>query len=213
MDRIYGHNVWEGFEPLPETAVQGWNGDHPALAKYAKQCWGSFAIIDVGVWKGMSTISMAKAIKEAGLDGVVIGVDTFLGSPEHFFMREQFDRKHGFPNLAHIAMSNIYHAGVQDHVILLPTTSVTAVDVLKRVGMRGNEGAAMIHIDAAHEYEEAIRDLNEYWEILRPGGTLVGDDYVVPWHGVIKAAGEFSAKLQLPMEVEAPKFIIRKPQA
>lgn len=211
MKAIYGHDIWEGFEPLSKSAVQGWNGDHPALARHARECSGPCAILDVGVWKGMSTISMARALKDAGIDGVVIGIDTFLGSPEHFFMRDQFDRKHGIPNLSHIAMSNIYHAGVQDHVILLPQTSVTAVDVLKRVGMQDAHGAAMIHIDAAHEYEEAIRDLVEYWEVLRPGGTLIGDDYVAGWPGVVKAAGEFSAKLRLPMEVESPKFIIRKP--
>lgn len=211
MEAIYGHDIWEGFEPMPEAAVQGWNGDHPALAKHARECPGSFVILDVGVWKGMSTISMAKAIKDAGLDGVVIGIDTFLGSPEHFFMRDQFERKHGIPNLSRIFMSNVYHAGVTDYVIPLPQTSVTAVDVLKRIGMQGQHGAALIHIDAAHEYEEVIRDLREYWKVLRPSGVMVGDDYAASWPGVVKAAGEFSAELGLPMEVEFPKFIIRKP--
>ncbi|MRI52566.1 class I SAM-dependent methyltransferase [Methylobacterium sp. DB1607] len=209
MDRIYGHNIWDGFEPLPRTAVTGWNGDHPALAAHARNCVGPFVIIDVGVWKGMSTISMAKAIKEAGLDGVVISVDTFLGSPEHFFMRDDFQRKNSIPNLSHIFMSNVYHEGVSDYVIPLPQTSVTAVNVLQRV----NCEAALIHVDAAHEYEEVIRDLREYWKVLRPTGVMIGDDYMYGWPGVIKAAGEFSAELCLPMEVEFPKFIIKKPPA
>ena len=37
MRRLYGRDVWEGFRPArpPQGGVQGWNGDHPALAQLA----------------------------------------------------------------------------------------------------------------------------------------------------------------------------------
>ena len=95
MRKLYGRDVWEGFRPArpPQGGVQGWNGDHPALAQLA--CLAPQQIVvDVGVWKGQSTITMAAAMKRAQLDGCVIAVDTFLGSVEHWGA-PLFARSHG----------------------------------------------------------------------------------------------------------------------
>ena len=41
-------------------------------------------VIDVGVWKGGSTIYLAELLRANGVAGMVISVDTFLGSLEHW---------------------------------------------------------------------------------------------------------------------------------
>ena len=35
----------------------------------------------------------------------------------------------------------------------------------------------VVHLDAAHEYENVLADIRKYWKLLRPGGILLGDDY------------------------------------
>ena len=88
-------------------------------------------MVDVGVWKGQSTINMALAMKSSGMDGCVIAVDTFLGSPEHWDMK-LFDRKNGFPDLYWVFMSNAIPAGAADYIVPVAQTSVTAAHIFKQ---------------------------------------------------------------------------------
>ena len=194
MQKLYGHDIWEGYTPTSAADnVQGWNGDHTSLQHLAGAP-GDKIVIDVGVWKGQSTITMARAIKDAGIDGCVIAIDTFLGSAEHWegeAYERNFTRETGLPNLYRTFLSNVYHAGVQDYVVPMPQTSTTAALILQSRQIT----ASVIHIDAAHEYLEVLRDAEEYWKILTPGGHLIGDDYDHSWPGVVRAAGEFSARV------------------
>jgi predicted O-methyltransferase YrrM len=207
MQKLYGRNIWDDFIPkFPSQQVQGWNGNHPSLARLATLP-APHAVVDVGVWKGQSTITMARAIKEAGIDSCVIAVDTFLGSTEHWEAgKELFGRSHGFPDLYDLFLSNVYHAGVADYIVPVPQTSVAAAKILKRANIM----ASVVHVDAAHEYHEVLRDLDEYWAIIAPGGYLIGDDYGECWPGVVRAVGEFSAKVGRALAVESPKWILKK---
>jgi hypothetical protein len=211
MQLAYGHNVWEGFEPSEVSAeVQGWNGNHPSLDRLiAISSTGGAVVIDVGVWKGQSTITMANAMRRADIDGCVIAVDTFLGSPEHWSGGGAlFSRRNGFPDLYRTFLSNVHASGLSDFVVPIPQTASTAAIILKRSAIK----AALVHIDAAHEYEDVMRDASAYWSLISPGGYLVGDDYHETWPGVVRAAGEFSAKVGRPLSVEGPKWILQKPK-
>lgn len=206
MTRLYGGDIWTGFSPSHEGDGQGWNGNHPTLSRLTSTP-GSKIVVDVGVWKGQSTITLASAMKRNNIDGVVIAVDTFLGSPEHWSGDHAlFRRKAGRPDLYDIFMSNVHAAGLQDYIIPMPQTSSTACKVLAALNIHPN----IVHIDASHEYREAIQDMSDYWEILETDGFLIGDDYHWTWPGIIQAAGEFSARKRKPLVVEIPKFIIQK---
>ena len=206
MDKLYGENIWTGFVPQPveSEAVQGWNGYHPSLARLTSSP-GRKIVVDVGVWKGQSTITMADAMRRNGIDGAVIAVDTFLGSPEHW-RAGMFGLKHSIPALQQMFMSNVVAAGLTDYVIPIAQTSTTACSILARLDIR----PTIIHVDAAHEYREVLRDVEDYWEILDESGYLIGDDYHMSWPGVIQAAGEFSARVRKPLLIEVPKFILHK---
>lgn len=208
MNALYGHDVWKGFRPFETGGVQGWNGEHPSLARLASGGDGTKVVADVGVWKGQSTINMALAMRQQSIDGVVIAIDTFLGSPEHWSPgNELFARVHGWPDLYATFLSNAANAGVKDYIVPLPQTSVSAANILRRSGIQLD----IAHIDAAHEYEEVLRDAEEYWALLRPGGFLIGDDYHETWGGVVKAAAAFSLKTGRPLIIETPKWIMHKP--
>lgn len=205
IDRLYGTDPWQGFVPDEAAVLQGWNGDHDSLARLMTTP-GSKLVVDVGVWKGQSTIHMARSMRDAGIDGCVVAVDTFLGSPEHWNDTRLFKRHCGMPDLYRTFMSNVFAAGVQDYVVPMPQTSVTAAMIIARAGL----SPSVAHVDAAHEYREVLRDAQEYWSILAPGGYLIGDDYDLSWAGVVRAAGEFSAQVCRPLTIEPPKWILRK---
>lgn len=210
MQALYGHDIWASFRPSRPAAatIQGWNGDHPSLTRLAT-AGAPKVVVDVGVWKGQSTITMAAAMKRDRLDGCVIAVDTFLGSFEHWEMPWDgplFNRTYGFPDLYQTFLENVHYAAVADYVVPLPQTSTTAALLLQQRGI----SAAVVHIDAAHEFTEVIRDAEEYWKILSSGGYLIGDDYYETWPGVVRAAGEFSAKVGRPLAIEIPKWIMQK---
>lgn len=208
--KLFATDVYAGFTPsLPED-LQGWNSQHPALERelLARR---PRVVIDVGVWKGGSTIYMAKHLKAQSINGAVIAIDTFLGSPEHW-NHERPDRifedlklRHGWPSLYWQFLSNIVHEEVSTFVVPLAQTSENAAVILKRLGVR----AGVIHIDAAHEYGAVLRDARQYWDLLEPGGILIGDDH--PWPEVARAARDFATEVGLPVRVEDPKWLIEKP--
>lgn len=210
MRKLYGCDVWDGYSPKGPMSerIQGWNGDHPSLARLASSL-PEVVVVDVGVWKGQSTINMGNAMRHADRNGCVIGIDTFLGSAEHWTMTGMysFSRINGLPDLYATFMDNVYHADLRGFVVPLPQTSSVAAILLSNAGIMPD----IVHIDAAHDYEDVLRDAKMFWELLRPGGHLVGDDYVKVWPGVIKAAGEFSAMVGQPLSIEGPKWILQKP--
>jgi len=210
MQLLYAQDIWEGFEPAPTgRAPEGWNGNHPSLKRLAGTS-GAHTVIDVGVWKGQSTITMAQAMKAARIDGCVLAVDTFLGSPEHWLRQPPlFARSHGLPDLYRTFLSNVQRAGVQDYIVPMPQTSIGAAWILQRLDVR----AAVVHVDASHEYEDVLRDTQSYWNLLEEGGWLIGDDYHETWPGVVRAAGEFSARVGRPLSVEPPKWLLQKAAA
>jgi hypothetical protein len=208
MGKLYGADVWAGFVPrragLPEGPVDGWNGEHPALRRLAA---AGGVVVDVGVWKGQSTIAMASAMRDAGVEGCVIAVDTFLGSAEHWSLDGgSFPREHGLPDLYRAFLDNVHLKGVADRVVPLPQTSLTAAEILARVGI----APRLVHIDAAHDKANVVGDAEAYWRILAPGGILVGDDYADTWPDVVRGAHAFSARVGAPLEIEYPKWMARK---
>ena len=90
-------------------------------------------------------------------------------------------------------------------MIPVAQTSFNAAKILARSGVRAN----VIHVDAAHEYEEVIRDITDYWAILAPGGVLICDDYHERRPGMVKAAGEFSYGTGIPLAIDGPKCFIK----
>lgn len=209
IHRLYELDPWADYIPCrpADDFVQGWNGNHPSLGRLAGST-GAKVVIDLGVWKGQSTITLARAMKDAGIDGCVIAIDTFLGSAEHWRSdMSLFTRRNGIPDLYRTFMDNAFHAGVADYIVPMPQTASSAAIILGRCGIMAN----IAHIDAAHEYREVLQDVEDYWSLLVSGGLLIGDDYVEGWPGVIQAAGEFSARHVLPLTIEPPKWILRKP--
>ncbi len=210
MRRIHGTDIYAGFVPMFPEDRQGWNSEHPIFDEIVHATRPDI-IIDVGAWKGASTIFLAELQKKHAIPGIVIAVDTFLGSVEHWDRASGFagliPHRHGMPLLYEQFLSNVVRSGSRDRIVQLPLTSTAAALLLQRLAIRGG----LIHIDASHEYDDVIRDVRSYWNILAPNGVLVGDDYSRDWPGVIKAADQFAAEIGIPLVTRSPKWIVKKP--
>ncbi|HEY4076938.1 MAG TPA: class I SAM-dependent methyltransferase [Rhizomicrobium sp.] len=166
------------------TDLQGWHSQHSYLARAIDQVRPRI-VIEVGVWKGASVVTMAKEIQRQKLDAVIIAIDTWLGSSEHY-MQEKFvpdlDFEFGYPRLYHKFAANICNEGLQDFVVPLPLDSINGFQLLKGRGIRPD----VLHIDAGHDYMSVMADLKAWWPQLNPGGVLIGDDYFKNWLGKAK---------------------------
>jgi len=172
LHAIYGMDIYADFSPLLPLDLQGWNSEHITFRDIIANDHPSI-VFDVGVWKGGSTIFLANLLRENGVDGAVIAVDTFLGSPEHWDsdgLGHLVLRRHGRLLLYEQFLSNVVYTGTQDLIVPLAQTSESAAAILSRLQVC----AGLIHIDAAHDYESVFRDARNYWELLQRGGYLVG---------------------------------------
>lgn len=189
--QLHGADPYAGLD-LSEVPpdLTGWGSDHPvfraALAHYRPRL-----VIEVGSWKGGSAIHMARTMKELGIDGEIVCVDTWLGAPIAWTtepgLKPSLRLKGGYPRLYETFARNVIDAGVDDIVTPLPAASDGGFTILKHLGAV----ADVVYIDADHDYAPVKRDLENYLQLLSPHGVLIGDDFGC-FPGVTQAATEFA---------------------
>ncbi len=168
-------------------------------------------VVEVGTWKGRSAVAMARACESA----VIVAVDTWLGAPEFWTWGLDdptrgggLNKRHGFPGVFYTFAKNVKALGLHGRICPLPLSSAQAADVLRFHGV----AADVVYLDAAHEYDAVASDLRAYWDLLRPGGTALGDDYCpAGWPGVVRAVDEFAASRGLRVRVDGVVWALRKP--
>lgn len=195
---------------MPED-LQGWNGTSKIFAKLIDEVTPS-RIIEVGTWKGLSAITMAKHIKAQKINCQIICVDTWLGALEFWSkLKHTGERnlllKHGYPQIYYQFLSNVVHNDVQDIIIPFPNTSLIGARYLAQTG----NTAKLIYIDASHDEPDVYADVKAYYELLETDGIIFGDDWKA-WSGVRSAVNRFSEEMHLDLDIVENNFwIIRKP--
>jgi predicted O-methyltransferase YrrM len=190
--------------------LQGWASDSACFAELISELQPSL-VIEVGTWKGASLIQMASSAMALGLETQFICVDTWLGSNAVLWLqdglRASLQLQGGFPTMFRTFARNLQDAGLVDRVFPMPMPSATAFEILWDWQVK----ADLIYIDADHTKIGVYRDLLDYTKLLRPGGILLGDDYLPEWPGVVAAADAFSHQRGLRLERRGEKFLIRMP--
>jgi len=144
--------------------------------------------VEVGCYLGRSICSLGEVVREAGLDIKIIGVDTARGSgPEG---QENNDAHgpavdHGGGTFAGLLHRNIIDCGLADAIQLVISDSVAAADFF------ADGSLAWVHIDARHDYDSVVADINAWAPKVMVGGWLSGDDYQDDWWpGVVRAVAD-----------------------
>lgn len=215
LELLYsGADPFLGFpRNLYQTDTQGWHSQHPYLAS-AIDTASPKIIVEIGVWKGGSTLFMADHIRKLGLDAVVIAVDTWLGSWDHWIvpaLRQELNFIHGYPNFYYKFLNNVKMLGLEEYVVPLPLDSLNAFHTLRHFKITPD----IVHIDAGHDYRAVKSDIEIWWPQIRPGGILIGDDYTPGvWPEVCTAFNQLAQALgQDQVEHFENKCIFRKPAA
>lgn len=184
----------------------GWPGYfEQAIDKYQPDIY-----IEFGSLYGASARHAAQRIKTQGHGGVVIMCDTFeaeevlWGVAEH---RERLQITYGRATAYERAMKTILVDGLQDTIIPLVMDTGGSMRYLKSRGVT----APIIYIDACHVDGETYRDMRRGWPILRPGGTMILDDYQPGFPELVHDVNQFAAEQGLKVETEATKVRIVKP--
>jgi hypothetical protein len=190
--------------------LQGWGSDH-LIFNEAIGASNPSIIIEVGSWKGASAHNMLNICKKRGVNAEIICIDTWLGSNDTLWLdpgyRSSLRLKNGYPRIFWQFVYNMIKTDLIDSVFPLPMTSTAAYHLLKRFNIK----AGLIYIDAGHEHDEVYTDVSLYYNLLRPGGVMVCDDYTAGWPGVVSAINQFVAEKKLPMTAFQAKSAFVKP--
>jgi predicted O-methyltransferase YrrM len=149
-------------------------------------------IIEVGSWFGDSALIFADYLSKQEQSGYVICVDTWLGGVDHWVLRDMnnldiskgMDKRLSYhvkdsllidnsqPNIFEEFLNNVSKSGLQDYILPLRQTSNNAAKILFYL----NEDSDFIYIDASHEYDDCLADLNAYSKLLNKDGVMIVDD-------------------------------------
>jgi hypothetical protein len=215
MAEIHHENPYSGFPAHQySTDLQGWGHESP-IFEHVISTYRPLRMIEVGSWKGASANRIANLMKQYLIpQAQLVCVDTWLGSAEHWLNRsdptyfEALNLQWGRPALYNQFLANVIHSGNDDVIIPFPADSGTAAKFFFAKGLT----ADAIYIDGGHEYEDVIADLVAYWKVLRPGGVMIGDDYVLGWIGVVRAVHDFADRIGATVDVSFHhKFLLEKP--
>lgn len=157
-------------------AVDGWLNHAEGLLLYrlARRCSGRGVIVEIGSWKGKSTIWLGHG-SQAGAGVKIHAIDPHTGSTEH---RQALDRVWTFEEFR----KNIKAMGVDDLI-------VPHVDYSESAAKKFTEPVEFIFIDGLHEYEGVKRDFEAWFPKILEGGLMAFHD-TTGWSGPRKVVAE-----------------------
>eukprot|EP00397_Hematodinium_sp_SG-2012_P048253 GEMP01055210.1.p1 GENE.GEMP01055210.1~~GEMP01055210.1.p1 ORF type:complete len:265 (+),score=48.67 GEMP01055210.1:598-1392(+) len=138
-------------------------------------------IVEAGSMHGGSAIRMATELDKHGLREVpILCIDPWTGDLNMWLNRvvwEHLDPRDGRATTFDQFMVNVrafIEGGMSDkHIVPFAVSSIVGARWLQATNFQPN----LIYLDSAHEEDETYVELCLYWDILAPGGILMGDDY------------------------------------
>lgn len=132
------------------------------------------SIVEIGSWKGKSTIYLALGSKE-GIKNKVMAIDPHVGSEEH---KKQYGKVWTFEEFK----ANIKRAKADKLVVPVLKLSKDAVK-----SIRGK--ISFVYIDGAHDYKSVKSDFETWFPKLENGGIIALHDTIL-WDGPKKLVKE-----------------------
>lgn len=143
--------------------IPGWLTRREASLLYtlARRCTGKGVILEIGSWKGKSTVCLAQGSRD-GAKAEVHAVDPFTGSSEH-------GKVYTFPEF----QRNVERAGISSLVTPHQQPS-------KDAAQGWTKPIELLWIDGAHEFEFVKLDYALWAPHLVPGGVIAFHDSTDP---------------------------------
>jgi len=146
--------------------VDGWLSDREGelLFNFAKNCIGKGVIVEIGSWKGKSTMWLGNGSK-SGNKIKIYAIDPHTGFPQ---IKKMYGEVYTFEEFK----KNIKNANISDIVIPIKKTS-------KETAENFNEPVELIFIDGIHEYELIKLDFEAWFPKVIDRGIMAFHDTVL----------------------------------
>jgi len=159
---------WFAYVDLYESAVNAAGNDD--------------IFVEVGAWFGKSTNYLATKIKESKKNIHFTTVDTWKGT----------DDEELHQNIVGAFNGDIFYEFVDNTVL---SNNYGTFDTIKDSSKNAannfsNSSIDFLMLDAGHSYDSLIEDIKSWYNKVKPGGYITGDDYGV-FYGVTQAADEY----------------------
>lgn len=174
-------------------AISGWFDFQDIYDQWVEECPQEGTIVEVGAYRGRSTLYLAEKIATLRPDIKFYTVDTWEGSPEHKVKGLDKNLKQDF-------LDNLVKAGLADYVRPLNIDSVRASRAFTF------KTVFATFIDANHETNDVIQDL-KHW-LPRTSVYLAGHDYTT-WPTVATAVKAFAIYSALTFEIRGSSFMFK----
>jgi predicted O-methyltransferase YrrM len=144
-------------------AVEGWLTDREAILLWylSATSGGKGSIVEIGSWKGKSTIWLACGSKAVGREKV-LAIDPHVGTIVH-------RRWHGGDSTYDEFLQNLALAGVDDWVTPI-------IGYSQEVAQSWTGNLRLVFVDGSHEYENVKQDFRLWFELLGIGGIIALHD-------------------------------------
>lgn len=144
-----------------------------------------YNVVEIGSHKGKSTAYLARGAQENKHRPVVCAVDVWRRFAEYY--PEKASSIFNDPTIFDTWEDQMVRAGVRESVWPLEMSSADA-----REEFGDDDTIGVLFIDAAHDYENAMRDFALWSPLVVSGGIVAFHDYGNPrWpHGVTRVVNE-----------------------
>lgn len=157
--------------------IQGWFNFQEPYRQAVREASDGAVFVELGCWKGKSAVFLGVEVINSRKAITVHFVDHWGGSNEPAHKADP-DLEHVFEvfndNAARLR-------GLDFHIHRSRTVDAAS-------GFEDG-GLDFIWIDAGHEHDEVLADIEAWWPKLKVGGVIGGDDY--PMDGVKSAVKQF----------------------
>lgn len=162
---------------------QGWMGKKCRrwLKVHARAVPRAGLAVEVGSWRGRSTLVLAKYLSPLS---TLYAVDTWAGTPDDPEQHESLYA--GAGDVYADFRRNLAGPIRSERLIPLRMTSLEGAAELGR--RHGRRSLDLVFIDADHRYEAVHADILAYLPLVKPGGMIAGHDW--GWPGVHQAVTE-----------------------
>ena len=162
--------------------------------------------LEIGSMLGGSAIRTAQLIRSRGLATGVVCIDPFCGDVNMWAWEQPKRRagewlflhlQKGRPTIFDRFIANVVAAGQADIMLPVTATSIVGTKLLARLLSEGRITSLpnVIYLDSAHEPDETFLELRNCWNLLPPGGVLLGDDW--SWNAVREDVLRFARTVPL----------------
>ncbi|MCA1819490.1 MAG: class I SAM-dependent methyltransferase [Halobacteriales archaeon] len=179
ISKLRKAHPWPASKPTDTVPLSGWLGEgNKRLLRQAISERKPEVIVELGSWLGLSATFFAQEAPKAQ----IICVDTWEGSQEHqggAQFAPVLGKLHGS------FLANLWPH--QDRVVAIRAFSWDGLQAIHDQGIV----ADLIYVDASHETNDVMRDLDTAWRLF-PNAVVLGDDW--GWPSVRRAVVPFAKK-------------------